>query len=55
MILGDFWASFFAEVESASRVTARILKGTLFSRRLVITEPPCLPVAPVTRIVVIVG
>lgn len=47
--------SFFAEAELTSRVTARILKGALFSRRFLITEPPCFPVAPVMRTVVIVG
>ena len=55
VILGDFWARFFAEVDLMSRVTARRLKGAFLARRLLITEPPCLPVAPVTRIVVIAG
>jgi hypothetical protein len=33
------------------RVTARIWKGAFLLRRFLISEPPCLPVAPITRIV----
>lgn len=54
VIWSDFWASFFAEAELMSRVTASILNGACFFSRLSMTEPPCLPVAPVIRMVVMV-
>lgn len=54
VILEDFWASFLAEAELMSRVTARILKEAFYFRGLLIREPP-FPVAPVTRIEVIAG
>ena len=50
LILGDFCASFRAEEDWALRVTARISKGAFWESRFLITEPPCLPVAPVIRI-----
>lgn len=35
------------------RVTAKISKGALRETRLLMSEPPCLPVAPVMRMDVI--
>jgi hypothetical protein len=55
VILEAFWASFLADAELMSRVKARIVKEAFFFRRLLIREPPCFPVAPVTRIAVIAG
>jgi hypothetical protein len=42
--------SFCAEAPAVLRVTARRVKSGLLAR-LSITAPPCLPVAPVTRMV----
>lgn len=50
LILGDFAASFSAEAEAFVRVRARIVKSAFSARRALMTAPPCLPVAPVTRI-----
>lgn len=49
MILVDLAANFFAEGDETSRVRARILKSAWAASNAAITEPPCLPVAPVTR------
>ena len=47
-----FSARRFAEGESAERVKARICTSIWARRRAAMTAPPCLPVAPETRIVV---
>lgn len=54
LILGDSAVNFWAAADEVFRVTARISNGALRERRLLITAPPCFPVAPVMRIGVIV-
>ena len=53
-MMGDLVASFCALAELLSRVTARIVKSEGWARRASITAPPCLPVAPVTRITFVI-
>jgi hypothetical protein len=49
LILGDFWRSFCADADCAFRVTASISKGASAFSSALMTDPPCLPVAPVMR------
>lgn len=50
---GDLCESACADFDAVLRVTARMLKPAASGmlRRALTTAPPCLPVAPVTRIV----
>lgn len=50
LILGDLSARFLAALDCGLRVTARISMSASSARRALTTAPPCLPVAPVTRI-----
>lgn len=49
LILGDCFTSLLAEADCASRVRATMLKGALAFNIELISDPPCLPVAPVIR------
>lgn len=49
-IFFDLAASRCAEGDAGSRVRARMRKSAPHFRRALTTAPPCLPVAPVTRI-----
>jgi hypothetical protein len=51
VILEDSRASFCADGDFEFRVTASIRKGAFLLMRFLITDPPCLPVAPVMRMV----
>jgi hypothetical protein len=53
-MLVDSLASFWAEEDDGSLVTAGISKWALQRMRFLIIAPPCLPVAPVMRTAVIV-
>lgn len=48
-MLEDRLSSFWAGADVGFRVTAKISKGALRETRLLMSEPPCLPVAPVIR------
>lgn len=43
----DNFARRWADAECGLRVTASISKGAFLATRLLMTEPPCFPVAPV--------
>jgi hypothetical protein len=49
-MLDDLVASLWADGELVSRVTAKMWKSDLAANKARMTAPPCLPVAPVIRI-----
>ena len=50
VMLDDLAANRWADGELGSRVTARMGKPALSASKALMSAPPCLPVAPVTRI-----